>query len=450
MRVAVFGCGYVGLTTAVGLAEMGNEVTGIDTDSKKLRSLLRGCVPFYEPALQELLRKNIKEKRLSFSADAKAGIESGDIIFSAVGTPALKSNNADLSAVLKVAEAFGRFGGDGKIFIIKSTVPVGTSEQIRKTIEKHSPGGGRGNVSGKARGKFNFSVVSNPEFLREGSAVQDFFVPDRIVIGLEKENVRLKKTLKTLYRPITGNGVPLVFTDIRSAEVIKYASNAYLATRVSFINELANFCEKAGADIKKVAKGMGLDKRIGTHYLEAGIGYGGSCLPKDLNALIEIGRSHGHDFEVLKAVRAVNNGQVARMVAKLAHRLGGLEGKTVAVWGTAFKSRTDDMRDAPSVRIIEKLLQHRVKVRVYDPAALINARKIFGSRISFSNNYYSVLARADALIICTDWSEFGNPDYRKMRSLMEGNYILDGRNMLDPAEAAEDGFEYDGVGQGLH
>jgi len=324
-----------------------------------------------------------------------------------------------------------------KVFINKSTVPVGTSEQIRKTIEK------------SASAKFNFSVVSNPEFLREGSAVRDFFKPDRIIIGLEKEDWELKNIMKTIYLPLTKRGVPMMFTDIRSAEVIKYASNAYLATRISFINELANFCEKSGADIKKVANGIGLDKRIGIHYLEAGIGYGGSCLPKDLNALIEIGKARGHDFELLRAVQSVNKRQAPGLVSKLEAQFGKgkLRGKTVAIWGLAFKAETDDLRDAPSLGIIRKLLQLKVKVRVYDPVAIPKAKVLLGNSVIFSNNYYSVLAHADALIICTGWNEFKAPDYAKMRRNMKGNYILDGRNILDPAEAKKMGIKYCGTGR---
>lgn len=451
----------MGLTTAVGLAEMGNEVVGIDTDAAKLRTLRSGRVPFHEPGLPELLKKNIREKRLTFSSDARFGIEHSDIIFCAVGTPPLKNNNADLTAVLKVARTFGQYGDvlstekrgakirSGKrqdtlkVFINKSTVPVGTSEQIRKTIEKASTA------------KFNFSVVSNPEFLREGSAVRDFFKPDRVIIGLEKEDWKLKNIMKTIYLPLSKNGIPLVFTDIRSAEVIKYASNAYLATRISFINELANFCEKSGADIKKVANGIGLDKRIGTHYLEAGIGYGGSCLPKDLNALIEIGKAKGHDFELLRAVQSVNKRQATGLVDKLERlmdkgkpgRKAGLRGKTVAIWGLAFKSNTDDLRDAPSLSIIRKLLQLKVKVRVYDPVAMPKAKTLLGNSVNFFNDYYSVLAHADALIICTDWNEFKAPDYAKMKRNMKGNYILDGRNILDPAEAKKMGYKYHGIGR---
>jgi UDPglucose 6-dehydrogenase len=445
MNITVFGCGYVGLTTAVGLAEMGYIVLGIDTDSKKITKLSKGLVPFYEPGLAELLQRNIKEKRLIFSADARRGVEESEVIFSAVGTPPRKDHHADLTAVLEVAKAFGKYGAKGKVFVNKSTVPVGTSEEIRKTIERASKGVKRFR---NAKAGFDFDVISNPEFLREGSAVQDFFSPDRIVVGLEKESPRLKKLVRIIYRPMADAGIPIYFTDIRSAEVIKYASNVYLATRISLINELANFCEKAGADIKKVAEGMGLDKRIGTHYLEAGIGYGGSCLPKDLTALIEIGRKKGFNFELLKAVRSVNQRQGNAITDKLKRILGKLKGKKIAVWGVAFKPETDDIREAPSIGIISSLLKAGAKVNIYDPAALENARAIFGNKINYYSNYYSALSHTDALIILTEWDELRSPDYSKMQSMMKGNYILDCRNILDPAEAKKAGFEYRGIGRG--
>jgi len=447
MKITVFGCGYVGLTTAVGLAEMGYTVLGIDTDPNKIAMLKKGLVPFYEPGLAELLQRNIKEKRLSFSDDARMGVEESDVIFSAVGTPPRKDHHADLTAVLEVAKAFGKYGAKGKVFVNKSTVPVGTSEEIRKTIERQTQDGGRKKGGGAAKGGFIFDVISNPEFLREGSAVQDFFEPDRIVAGLENDSPRLKKLVKSIYRPMADAGVPIYFTDIRSAEIIKYASNAYLATRISLINELANFCEIAGADIKKVARGMGLDKRIGTHYLDAGPGFGGSCLPKDLTALIEIGRKKGFDFELLKAVRSVNQRQGNLTVEKLKIIFGKLKGKTIAVWGISFKPKTDDIREAPSIGVINSLLKAGAKVNVYDPAAMENARGVFGGKINYYNNYYSALRHADALIILTEWDEFRSPDYAKMKSLMSNHYILDGRNVLDPQEAKKAGFIYIGIGR---
>jgi UDPglucose 6-dehydrogenase len=435
MKITVFGCGYVGLTTAVGLAEMGNRVLGVDTDPKKIALLKKGRVPFYEPGLAELLQRNIKEKRLIFSDDARRGVEESDIIYSAVGTPPRKDHHADLSSVLEVAKAFGKYGAKGKVFVNKSTVPVGTSEEIRVTIER------------AAKKRLEFDVISNPEFLREGSAVQDFFQPDRIIVGLEKESPRLKKLAKAIYRPMADAGVPIYFTDIRSSEVIKYASNAYLATRISLINELANFCEKAGADIKKVARGMGLDARIGTHYLEAGPGFGGSCLPKDLTALIETGKKRGFDFELLKAVRSVNRRQGESVISKLKKALGKLKGKNIAVWGIAFKPKTDDIREAPAIAIISALLKAGAKVHVYDPAALENARALYGNKINYYSNYYGALRQTDALIILTEWDEFRSPDYARMESLMNGKFILDGRNILDPAEVKKAGFEYAGVGR---
>jgi UDPglucose 6-dehydrogenase len=440
MRIAVFGCGYVGLTTAVGFAELGNDVIGVDTDPKKLLYLRLGRVPFYEPGLSELLARNLKEKRLRFVSDAKTAIENSDVIINAVGTPPKKDSSADLSAVLKVASVFGKYGSSGKIFVNKSTVPVGTSDLIIRKIEK-------------ARGKdFSFHLFSNPEFLREGSALQDFFSPDRIVIGLRSDNgttekARLRKIVDQLFRPMLAAGVPIIFTDLRSAECIKYASNSYLATRISFINEMANFCEKAGANVKEVAKGIGMDKRIGTHFLDAGIGFGGSCLPKDLTALISIGKQQGFNFRILKAVHETNQNQGLRIVEKLKTALPNLKGKKVAIWGLSFKPKTDDMRDAPSINIIKELLQHGVKLQVYDPAATQNVNVIFGNKLKYCENNYSALADCEALLILTEWDEFKNPDYPKMKGLMRKHYIIDGRNMLEPEEALAHGFSYLSIGR---
>jgi len=457
LTITVFGCGYVGLTTAVGLAEIGHRVLGVDTDTKKIALLKKGVAPFYEPGVAELLQRNITKKRLTFSNDARRGIRESEIIFSAVATPPLKDYHADLSAVFKVAKAFGQFGANGKVFINKSTVPPGTSDKIRMTIETEA------RLSAKQGAKtFRFDVISNPEFLREGSAIEDFFHPDRIVAGLEKNSSRLKNLVKAIYRPMASAGVPIYFTDICSSEVIKYASNAYLATRISLINELAIFCEKAGADIKKVARGMGLDKRIGTHYLQAGVGFGGSCLPKDLTALIETGKQCGFNFELLKAVRSVNQRQVDFVINKLGKIFGhigeksgllreksSLKGKTIALWGLAFKPRTDDIREAPSIKIISLLLKAGATVKVHDPAATHNVRALFGKRLHYHSDHYSVLRSADALVILTDWKEFRSPDYAKMKYLMSGRNIVDGRNCLDPAKAKKAGFVYYGVGRAL-
>jgi UDPglucose 6-dehydrogenase len=435
MNITVFGCGYVGLTTAVGLAEMGNQVVGVDRDEEKIQLLAGGGVPFFEPGLRELLQRNVREGRLSFSTDAEHGVRSCQIVMSAVGTPPREDHNADLTAVLEVAKIFGRYAGHGAIFINKSTVPVGTSEKIRETILATSPK------------PFDFHVVSNPEFLREGSALHDFFQPDRLIVGTENGDSSLQKTLLALFRPMTENGVPILFTDIRSAEVIKYASNAYLATRISFINELANFCEVAGADIKTVAKGVGMDKRIGTGFLDAGIGFGGSCLPKDLMALLEIGKEHGFDFQLLSATQAINQQQPERLIRKFSETFPALKGLTVAVWGLSFKPGTDDLRDAPSLKILQDLLKLGVKVKVFDPVARLNAEKILGPSVEYSSDYYTVLSDTDALFILTEWDEFRSPDYSKMKQLMKQHYIFDGRNVLEMEEAAGNGFRYFGVGR---
>ncbi len=434
MKITVFGCGYVGLTTAVGLAEMGNTVLGIDVDKEKIAMLREGLVPFYEPGLQEMLLRQISEGRLAFSTDAKLGIESSSLIFSAVGTPPLKDHYADLSAVLHVAEQFADYARGEKIFVNKSTVPIGTSSKILNIIRK------------KMSDKDRFFVVSNPEFLREGTALKDFFEPDRIVVGIDEKDPLPRQIMKKLYRPMVEKGVPLLFTDIRSAEVIKYASNAFLATRLSFINELANFCEKAGADIQNVRKGVGMDKRIGTHFFQPGIGFGGSCLPKDLNALIEIGKLHGFDFQLLEAAQSVNLRQPLRIIDNLHKVFSSLKGKTLGVWGTSFKPNTDDLRDAPSLAILQQLVREGAKIQVYDPVSLPKLQQLFGKKLTYCKNYYSALKESSALLVLTEWDEFRNPDFARMKSFMRKYYIFDGRNIFDREEVEKQGFSYYGIG----
>jgi len=434
MKITVFGCGYVGLTTAVGLAEMGNEVLGIDIDADKISLLKQGVVHFYEPGLQEMLLRQITEGRLTFSTDAKLGIESSDIIFSAVGTPPLRDHYADLSAVLHVAEQFKKYARGDKIFINKSTVPLGTSDKIFDII-----------AQGKRDSDF-FDVISNPEFLREGTALKDFFAPDRIVVGLYDRSPRLQKIMKKLYRPMLENNVPILFTDIRSAEAIKYASNAYLATRLSFVNELANFCEKIGADIQDVRQGVGLDKRIGTHFFQPGIGFGGSCLPKDLNALIEMGKHHAFDFKLLDAAQKINYEQPYRIVEALKKAFSSIKGKIVTIWGVSFKPGTDDLRDAPSLVIIRELLQGGAKLKIYDPVSLQKLQKIFGKKLIYCQDYYSALQESNALLLLTEWDEFRNPDFAKMKAFMAQHYIFDGRNIFDREEIEKQGFFYYGIG----
>ncbi|MFO0780991.1 MAG: UDP-glucose/GDP-mannose dehydrogenase family protein [Candidatus Gracilibacteria bacterium] len=434
MKITVFGCGYVGLTTAVGLAEMGNEVLGIDVAPDKIELLEQGIVPFYEPGLQEMLLRQITEGRLRFSTDAAEGIQTSQIIFSAVGTPPLKDHYADLSAVLNVAEQFKKYAKGQKIFINKSTVPIGTSDKILEIIRSNR------------RNSHDFHVVSNPEFLREGTALKDFFEPDRIVIGVYDHSPEIQKLMKKLYRPMLEKGVPLLFTDIRSAEVIKYASNAYLATRLSFINELANFCETAGADIQNVRLGVGMDKRIGTHFFQPGIGFGGSCLPKDLNALIEMGKQQGFPFRVMEAAQHVNLRQPKRLVQALERIFPTYKGKTIAVWGASFKPGTDDLRDAPSLVILQTLLEGGAKIQIYDPVSLQKLQKIFGKKITYCQDYYRALHQASALLILTEWDEFRNPDFGRMKSSMKEHYILDGRNIFDREEVEKQGFYYYGIG----
>lgn len=418
MKIAVFGCGYVGLTAAIAFAQAGNNVIAVDSDSTRVAKLRRRVLPFFEPSLKDIMRRNITKKRLRFSDSAKEGIEFADIVVCAVGTPPRLLSKADLSYVLKVAAAFGKYGRDGQAFINKSTVPVGTSEQIRKRISK------------AARVPFKFDVVSNPEFLRQGLAYRDFVKPDRIVVGLEGDARRARSLIKKLYAPQLKKKVPLLFTDIRSAEIIKYASNAFLATKVSFVNEIANFCEAAGGDTKEVLKGVCADKRIGNEFMNPGIGFGGSCLPKDVNALISIGKKYGFQFEQLRATKKINDTQPLKFASKVIKEMAPIKGKRVAIWGVTFKPGTDDLRAAPSVKIVEKLLRAKAKVSVYDPAGLEKFKEIFKGRVTYCGNKNSVLVHADCLLLLTEWPEFLRPDKKIMRSLLKDGRIFDGRNVL--------------------
>lgn len=417
MKIAVFGCGYVGLTAAIAFAELGNDVIAVDSDSARVAGLKRRVLPFYEPGLKDVMKRNIARGRLRFSDSAQEGIEFGDIVVCAVGTPPRLLSKADLSYVLKVAAAFGKYGRDGQMFINKSTVPVGTSEQIRKKVSKAS------------RVPFKFDVVSNPEFLRQGSAYRDFIKPDRIVIGLESDDRRVRSVIKKLYAPLLKKGVPLIFTDIRSAEIIKYASNAFLATKVSFVNELANFCEAADGDVRDVLKGVCADKRIGSEFMQPGIGFGGSCLPKDVAALISIGKKFGFQFEQLKATKNINDLQASKFAARVIREMAPIKGKSVAVWGVTFKPGTDDLRAAPSVKIVEKLLRAKAKVSVYDPEGMSKFKEIFKGRVTYGSSKNSVLRGADCLLLLTEWPEFLSADTKKMRSFRKLR-IFDGRNVL--------------------
>jgi len=434
MKITVIGTGYVGLVTGTCFAELGNEVICVDIDKSKIENLKKGIIPIYEPGLKELVLRNHKEKRLHFTIDAKSAIESAEVVFSAVGTPPDKDHRADLTAVMKVAQTFGKSLNGYKVFVNKSTVPVGTSERVREVIAKES-------------GNKDFDVVDNPEFLREGTAVKDFMNPDRIVVGLNKSSKKARELVEKLYAPLVRAGRPLLFTDIHSAEIIKYASNSFLATKISFINEIANFCELVGADVTEVAKGIGLDDRIGPRFLHAGIGYGGSCFPKDVQAFIQTGKDNGYEFLILEATEEVNQTQKLRIFNKLRDGIGDLNGKKVAIWGLAFKPKTDDMREAPAIITIEKLLEHGAKVEVFDPVASENARSIFGDRIKYAKTPYEAVSKAYALLIITEWDEFRAIDLERVKKLMSGDLICDGRNIYSPRDVKAMGFKYKSIGR---
>jgi len=432
MQIAVIGTGYVGLVVGTGFAETGHEVRCLDVDSQKIATLKDGDVPFYEPGLADLIRRNVREGRLLFSTNVAEGVRFAEIIIIAVGTPQGEDGSADLQHVLAVARVIGENMDGHKIIVTKSTVPVGTADRIREEIEPLT--------------EHPFDVVSNPEFLKEGDAVNDFMKPDRIVIGADSPEIR--NALADLYAPFVRTENPILFMDVRSAEMTKYAANAMLATRISFMNDLANLCEAAGADVALVRKGMGADRRIGYAFLFPGAGYGGSCFPKDVRALLRTAEEHGRTLEILSAVDSVNERQKRRLVDKAVARFGeDLKGKRIAVWGLAFKPRTDDMREAPSVAVIEGLLDRGAEVLAYDPEAMASAERIFGDRILLCKVGYHCLKDADALVVVTEWNEFRRPDFERMKSLMRSPVIFDGRNLYDPARMAELGFEYSGIGR---
>ncbi len=432
MRVSVIGTGYVGLVAGACFADLGNEVTCADIDDAKIRALEKGKIPIYEPGLEELVKKNAAEKRLTFTTDTRAAVENSEIIFIAVGTPQSGSGQADLTYVHDAAKMIGRAMNGPKIVVDKSTVPVGTCKQVKKIIEKES------------KGRHSVSVVSNPEFLREGCALGDFMRPDRVVIGSDDDAAA--KAVAGLYRPLDCE---IVITSPESAELIKYASNAFLATKISFINEIAAICEKVGADVSQVALGIGLDKRIGKQFLSAGSGYGGSCFPKDVKALQKTATTLGYDFGILREVERINTGQKTIAVRKLEAELGNLKGKKIALFGLAFKPETDDMREAPSIEIIRLLASKGTKVAALDPAAEQNAKKILGevAGLEFAKDAYSASKGADAIVLITEWNEFLGLDYAKIAAAMNSKLIIDGRNALDKEKLKSLGFKYVGVGR---
>lgn len=435
MNIAIIGSGYVGLVTGVCLAEIGHHVVCVDNNEEKVQQLRSGHVPIYEPGLEELMSKLMKKKRLVFSSSIKEAAKKSEVIFIAVGTPSKKNGDADLTYVENVAREIAATMDSYKLIVEKSTVPAATGKQIERTIRLNLP-------RRKGKKEVEFDVASNPEFLREGSAIEDFMNPDRVVIGVENE--RAEALLREIYKPLKTH---IVVTNINSAEMIKHASNSFLATKISFANALAQICDRVGADVLKVAEGMGYDKRIGRSFLNAGIGYGGSCFPKDVDAFIRLSEKSGYDFALLKAVRNVNEDQKAAFVRMIEDKLWIIKGKVIGVLGLAFKPNTDDMRNAPSVDIIETLLAEGAVIKAYDPKGMDNARKVL-NKITYCKDPYAVAKGADCLLLLTEWDEFKKLDFKKLQSLMRQTVIFDGRNLYHDKGLEQYGFEYHGMGRG--
>lgn len=436
MNIAIVGTGYVGLVSGVCFAEMGADVTCVDIDKDKIAALRRGEVPIYEPGLEEMLRRNVEAGRLHFATSLAECIDSQQVVFSAVGTPPAEDGGADLGQVWAVARDFGRAVSRYTLLVTKSTVPVGTAEKIEAIVREELALRGE---------QVEFDVASNPEFLKEGAAIKDFMTPDRVVVGTTSQ--RARRLLSRLYKPFMLMGERIIFTDVRSAEMIKYAANSMLATRISFMNEIANLCERVGADVNMVRKGIGSDSRIGKKFLYPGCGFGGSCFPKDLRALIRTAEESGCRMSILEAVQQVNERQKGILFEKfMRHFDGRVEGRTVALWGLAFKPETDDVREAPSMVIIERLLKAGCRVKVYDPVAMASSREVLGERVEYGCDKYDAAQGADALMIVTEWKEFRMPSYSVLRSIMREPTIFDGRNIYDSEEAAEQGFTYYKIG----
>jgi len=437
MRIIVVGSGYVGLVTGACFAESGVYVSCVDIDTEKIRQLKEGEIPIYEPGLSIMVKNNIEKKRLYFSTSIKDSIESSEVIFIAVGTPPGEDGSADLKHVLNVAKEIGKVLTRYIVVVTKSTVPVGTSEKIRNTIQAELD---------KRKVSISFDMASNPEFLKEGAAIDDFLKPERIVIGIDNE--KTKDIMNRLYLPFVLNNHPILFMDIKSAEITKYAANAMLATRISFINEIANLCDILGADINNVRKGIGSDSRIGSKFIYPGTGYGGSCFPKDVKALLKTASDNGYELNVIKAVEKANEYQKNVIFNKMTRYFNdNLNGRIIGIWGLSFKPKTDDIREASSIVLIEKLLDKGARIKAYDPAAIYETKKALGDRIEYFNDPYEVLPGAEALALMTEWSEFHLPDYGRMSELMKSKVIFDGRNIYDPAELKRLGFEYFGIGR---
>lgn len=438
MNITIVGTGYVGLVTGTCFAETGNNVFCVDIDSEKVKKLKKGIVPIYEPGLDILLERNIKVGRLKFTTELKEAVINSRLIFLCLPTPQDSDGSADLQYVLKVADDLGKMfkedpGMGFKVIVNKSTVPVGTSEKVKNAIKKNAP-------------DYEFDIASNPEFLREGMAVDDFMKPERVVVGTS--NSKSKELMEQLYEPFVRSGNPIYFMDEKSAEVTKYAANSFLATKISFMNEIANLCEITGAEVDKVRIGVGSDSRIGKRFLFPGIGYGGSCFPKDVIALINTANENKYDFKILKSVHEINKNQILRFYDKIEkYYKGNLTGKTFALWGLAFKPNTDDVREAPSISLVQKLLEKKVKVKAYDPAAMETTKKVLGDRIEYCKTPNDALENSDALIIVTEWNEFRTPDYQLIKKTLKEPVIFDGRNLYDLSKMEELGFTYYSIGR---
>lgn len=432
MRIAVVGTGYVGLVTGTCFAETGNQVTCVDINENKINRMKAGEVPIYEPGLEDLFHRNVEEGRLNFTTDLAAGIEGAKIIFLALPTPPGEDGSADLKYILQVANDLGPLLKEYTVLIDKSTVPVGTSELVRKAVAKNA--------------SVDFDVVSNPEFLREGVAVEDFMKPDRVVIGTESP--RAKELMNILYAPLVRQGNPIIFMDERSAEMTKYAANAFLATKITFMNEIANLCELVGANVDDIRRGIGTDSRIGKRFLFAGIGYGGSCFPKDVQALAKTSEDNNYKFHILDSVMRVNEKQKTKLMPTIqSHFNNELAGKTIGVWGLAFKPYTDDIREAPALYNIEALLELGCKINVYDPEAMPNVKAILGDKVTFSKNPYEAIDQADALLIVTEWPQFRTPDFERMDNLLKNKVIFDGRNLYETSQMRDLGYTYYSIGR---
>ncbi|ROI07682.1 UDP-glucose/GDP-mannose dehydrogenase family protein [Chryseobacterium sp. H3056] len=431
MNITIVGTGYVGLVTGTTLAELGNTVYCVDIDSKKVEQMKQGIVPIYEPGLEEMFLRNIQAQRLFFTTDLREALNESEVIYLALPTPPGEDGSADLSYVLSVATQIGEMLTDYKIIVNKSTVPVGTADKVRETISAHTD--------------IEFDVVSNPEFLREGFAVEDSMNPARVIVGTESE--RAQEIMAKIYQPFTNTGIPIIFMDEKSSELTKYAANSFLAVKITFMNEIANYCEKVGADVDKVRLGMGSDDRIGHRFLFPGIGYGGSCFPKDVKALIKSGKQEGFDFQILEATEEVNKNQKVILVSEIEKFFGDLADKKIALWGLAFKANTDDIREASSLDNIKILLKKGAKITAYDAIAEENVKRILGDKISYAPDMYSALQDADCLLIATEWSEFKNPNFDLMAMKMKQKVIFDGRNMFALEQVEDSGFHYKSIGR---